>query len=1314
MSSSSQSVKDAIKTFESNKETLQKYIAELDKKCKASMGPKNKYVCPENPYNYTDKNEFVDEVIGENEFNHIKKHCKFLVGTDTSQDPTNKYFTKISEKQECDAINGHWDSEAINRKNKWSKGVCWVEELDKKCAAQVDSRLLRAHNSKYMDSSDIVADSADKCHQIPECSFKKKTKYTYDCEQGQREEEKSKESSGPIMNPPPDMPAENSESFLEKWYKSVDGPDTAELLGTGNRCIHQAIEDSDKPIEPGKFIPEPYIDYRHLDPNKKDDANILKSKMSANAFLAFHKEYNIMKRYGWDRYIEMYKDKSKLKYFYDLRDKEQFQFKDPEIIIADPKTAVKVQKKGMFPSIPQSVVNMVMKNVAIQNTKKRGILANHSTGSGKCHGIDTPILMFDGSIKFVQDILIGDILMGDDSTPRQVLDLGTGEDEMYRITDETGSSYVVNSQHILCLKTDSSSKVYEMTVSDYLSMPLNFSEFKSYRVPIEFKTVCKSINSDPWTIGCMNTSKIPDEYKINTREIRLGVLAGIIDSCGLFINKTYEITGCRCKEDIIYIARSLGFLVYINDDTIIIKGDIETIPVKNKVIYNTNLNTNLNASFKIEHIGFDKYYGFTLDSNHRYVLGDFTVTHNTCTATGVIDAFWDTDRPIVFASSIDAIASNPPYAFHEYAYNFFPRFKTDEFKGRDKAESLALIAAGFKKRNVKFLSFAKLSHRVHNAVEYKKQNKLSGGAPRTKTKPISNAKKAREEAKKAKEEAKKAKEEAKKAKTKTKKTEVKTKKTEVKAEEAKVKAEEAKEEEVEDIPKAKAAQKRGGPKTHEQILEGESYVDLTNAVIIIDEVQNLFKPLPNQKKEHDYLTKLLENHKMFPNLKLVILTATPGDNIPDILQLLNIIRNADAPEIKMFDINNPDSIQEFKNSIRGLISFFDMSADDTKFPKVIDNPMIKLPMSEAQFTKYVEAYKTVKAEQKNFKALSKKNELNKYWEPARKYANMMFNFNEDMGLNDFSCKLPAVLDIILKYSNDKHYLYSAFSSRAGYGGHGSFAVSKELDKLGYTKMTIKEAKKYNKSGKLPEKAKRYIIVINSELNEEAGNAGDNLGELLKIYNCYENRNGELIHIMLASNNYNEGLDLKDVAHIHLLEPLVSMASEKQAIGRAVRNCSFKNKDRAKGEWVVNIHRYMADKPDIKYVDKDVIRQAINKEIAELEDKTGDIKEIKKEIKALEKKGADASKLKAQLENADIYIKQIKEKQKELKKLDAPAKVEKVTIENIEELIFEESRERYKELLTVYLCFKTAAIDCRLLKEFHEATSKNTNKIKCDF
>ena len=36
---------------------------------------------------------------------------------------------------------------------------------------------------------------------------------------------------------------------------------------------------------------------------------------------------------------------------------------------------------------------------------------------------NTPIMMHDGTIKLVQDILVGDQLMGDDSTPRNVLSL---------------------------------------------------------------------------------------------------------------------------------------------------------------------------------------------------------------------------------------------------------------------------------------------------------------------------------------------------------------------------------------------------------------------------------------------------------------------------------------------------------------------------------------------------------------------------------------------------------------------------------------------------------------------------------------------------------------------------------------------------------------------------------------------------------------------------------------------------------------------------------------------------------------------------
>ena len=46
-----------------------------------------------------------------------------------------------------------------------------------------------------------------------------------------------------------------------------------------------------------------------------------------------------------------------------------------------------------------------------------------ATGVGKCHGKGTKILMYDGTIKNVEDIKKGDQLMGDDSTPRIVLSL---------------------------------------------------------------------------------------------------------------------------------------------------------------------------------------------------------------------------------------------------------------------------------------------------------------------------------------------------------------------------------------------------------------------------------------------------------------------------------------------------------------------------------------------------------------------------------------------------------------------------------------------------------------------------------------------------------------------------------------------------------------------------------------------------------------------------------------------------------------------------------------------------------------------------
>ena len=68
-----------------------------------------------------------------------------------------------------------------------------------------------------------------------------------------------------------------------------------------------------------------------------------------------------------------------------------------------------------------------------------------------CHAKDHPILMYDGTVRKVQDISVGDIIMGADSTPRHVLALARGREPMARITPIKGEPFVVNMNHILSL-----------------------------------------------------------------------------------------------------------------------------------------------------------------------------------------------------------------------------------------------------------------------------------------------------------------------------------------------------------------------------------------------------------------------------------------------------------------------------------------------------------------------------------------------------------------------------------------------------------------------------------------------------------------------------------------------------------------------------------------------------------------------------------------------------------------------------------------------------------------------------------------------
>ncbi|MBP7533797.1 MAG: hypothetical protein KA783_05085, partial [Chitinophagales bacterium] len=113
---------------------------------------------------------------------------------------------------------------------------------------------------------------------------------------------------------------------------------------------------------------------------------------------------------------------------------------------------------------------------------------------GKCLGKGTKILMYDGSLKKVEDIKVGDYLMGDDSTPRQVLSLARGRENMYWIRQNKGIDYRVNESHILSLKrsrTDNKHQhgdILNISVAEYLTKSNKFkSNYKGYKVAVTFE-----------------------------------------------------------------------------------------------------------------------------------------------------------------------------------------------------------------------------------------------------------------------------------------------------------------------------------------------------------------------------------------------------------------------------------------------------------------------------------------------------------------------------------------------------------------------------------------------------------------------------------------------------------------------------------------------------------------------------------------------------------------------------------------------------------------------------------------------------------
>ena len=385
-------------------------------------------------------------------------------------------------------------------------------------------------------------------------------------------------------------------------------------------------------------------------------------------------------------------------------------------------------------------------------------------GATGCHAKGTKVLMYDGSLKKVEDIVIGDLLMGVDSKPRTVLSLNRGKEHMYKITPHRcGKPFVVNSKHILSLEMTNVGKDHSkhllngtwtnVSVSDYLNKWTKYErhihklhrsrgvEFpKQEKVPLDPYLLgvllgdgCISANSErcigictmdfevakyvnEWAmahgmdlspvndkrnslavslniIGYKKGEKskpnylkaklkeldllgknsetkfIPSVYLTASKEERLQLLAGILDTDGYLSRNCFALTmkSPQVIRGVAFIARSLGLAVHESTKTINvgkykgriyyklnISGHTDIIPTKVPHRIATTRDQKKDpcrTGFKVEHIGVDDYYGFTLDGDHLYMLEDFTVTHNCGKTNVAMIAFATINRPTLFLTT---------------------------------------------------------------------------------------------------------------------------------------------------------------------------------------------------------------------------------------------------------------------------------------------------------------------------------------------------------------------------------------------------------------------------------------------------------------------------------------------------------------------------------------------------------------------------------------------------------------------------------------------------------------------------------------
>ena len=292
-------------------------------------------------------------------------------------------------------------------------------------------------------------------------------------------------------------------------------------------------------------------------------------------------------------------------------------------------------------------------------------------------------------------------------------------------------------------------------------------------------------------------------------------------------------------------------------------------------------------------------------------------------------------------------------------------------------------------------------------------------------------------------------------------------------------------------------------------------------------------------------------------------------------------------------IKNKD---KFMNRIYGLSSYygdiyFPSDKEKEGFPKKLPTIVEKVKMSETQYSRYIiarnqeveETKQSYKTKASRFSASSggnstyrvKSRQISNYCIPEYalgpvRGAKAREKFIDRITLDDlqntaeWSPKMGKVLHNIGHHSKSPGMIYSQFVSGEGLG-----IFARVLEANGYVNFSD-DNNKINEYD-MQEKNKKYYATLSGEITPEERI------EIIKQFNRSENSDGSIIGLLLLSGAVAEGIDLKRIRHVHIMEPFWNYARINQVETRAIRYLS--HTDLPLDQQNVQVYIYLSDYPD---------------------------------------------------------------------------------------------------------------------------------------